>query len=374
MASAPGGIPRGKNILAKIKKFFLVALVFLILFSTPVMTPKAEAYYSWPDIIGFSYKEMLEQLFIKIQGMIMGMMKQQAIQTINKQVDSMISGGGSGNAKFITDWETYLYKTPDNNTKLYMNDYLSQITSGKGSLGSYSSEGFGSGSSYASQLVSAAKSNTISKKDPTFSYEGNPANMFSGGNFKNFNLYLSGINNPWAFDINAQNEFEKKKAEERKLAAVKSQAYLGGIGAGEGTNGKGTINLPGSVIMQTKANTMDLGNKVLASASHPEEMVTSLVSKILTQAMNQGMSSLGSSNISSSLSGLNPSSFYSSSNTLSSGSYSSSSYSSSGSSGGGSMLDTMTSAQSANNSSGSSGSTSTTSSSSSGFPPPERNF
>lgn len=337
------------------------------------MTPKAEAYYSWPDIMGFTYKEMLEQLFIKIQGMIMGMMKQQAIQTINKQVDSMISGGGSGNAKFITNWETYLYKTPDNNTKLYMNDYLSQITSGKGSLSSYSSEGFGSSSSYSSQLVSAAKSNTINRKDPTFSYEGSPSNMFSDGNLKNFNNYLIGINNPWLFNINARNEYQKKKAEERNLAAVKSQAYLGGIGAGEGTNGKGTINLPGSVIMQTKANTMDLGNKVLASATKPEEMVTSLVSKILTQAMNQGMSSLGSSNISSSLSGLNPSSFYSSSSTLSSGSYSSSSSSSSGSSGG-SMLDTVTSAQSKNDSSSSSGSTSTTSSSSSGFPPPSRDF
>ncbi|HLN18639.1 MAG TPA: hypothetical protein VK255_00530 [Patescibacteria group bacterium] len=389
--NSPCGIPQDKkNIKNKFKRIILVVFVFFFIFSSTLTVPKAQATYSWPDIIGFSYKEMLEELYNKVQGMILGMLKQQAIQTISSQVDSMISGSGSGSAKFITDWEKYLYKTPDNNTKLYMNDYLSKITSGKGSLSSYLTEGFSSssssgssssGSGYASQLVSMAKSNTTNKKDPSFSYEGNPSNMFSSGNFKNFNSYLSGINNPWSFDVNAQNEYAQKKEEERSLAAVKAQAYLGGIGVGEGSSGKGKITLPGSVIVQTKSNVMDLGNKVLASASHPEEVVTSLVSKILSQAMKQGMSMLQSqlsdlpfgSQISSALSGLNPSDFFESSSTLSSGSTSSSSSEEAPNEiGGMGYVQDSSSSSSSSSTSGSYGSSSRTGAG--GVPPPARKF
>jgi len=313
------------------KRLILAIFVCFFFLSSPLTTPKAHAL--WPDIPGFTYKQMLEDIRDRIKGILMGMLKQQAISTITKQVDSMISGGGKGgNAKFITDWESYLFKTPDNNTKLYMNDYLSKITSGRGSISGYKSEGFGigggSGGNYASQLVSMAKSNTISKKDPAFSYEGNPANMFSGGNFKNFNSYLSGINNPWAFDINAQNEYQKKKSEERKLAETKAKSYLGGIGVGEGANGKGKITLPGSAVVGAKINSMDLGNKVLASATHPEEVITALVSKILTQALKQGISMVESKlGMSGALSGLvknlNPSDYFKSGNSTVTGSGSS---------------------------------------------------
>lgn len=377
-----------KNILLpNYKRFILVIFVCLFIFSSPLTTPKAHAL--WPDIPGFTYKQMLEDIRDRIKGIVLGMLKQQAISTLNKQVDAAIAGSGkSGSAKFITDWETYLFKTPDNNTKLYMNDYLSKITSGKGTS-SYSSlsEGFSSSGSsgYASQLVAMAKANTISKKDPTFSYSGNPSSMFSSGNFKNFNSYLSGINNPWSFDVNAQSEYQKKKAEERKLAETKSKAYLGGIGVGEGSNGKGKITLPGSVIPLTKANTMDAGNKVIAAATHPEEVITALVSKLMTQALKQGISmaasklGVSSSTLTGLAGSLSPSSYYSSS-TSSSSVLSSSSSSSSVDSLSSDPLyykyvgGSSTSGSSGTSSSDYSGSTSTTRSSGSSFPPPQRNF
>jgi hypothetical protein len=301
-ASALGGIPQGKkNIsLSGYKRFILVVFVCAFIISSPLTTPRAQAL--WPDIPGFTYKQMLEDIRDRIKGITLGMLKQQAITTINKQVDSMLAGKGKSgkNAQFITDWEAYLHKTPKNNTKLYMNDYLSKITSGKGSISGYKSEGFGSiigsggNGSYAKQLVAAAKTTTVDQKTPKLSYEGDPSKMFSGGNFKNLNLYLSGINNPWSFDINAQAEYAKKLAEEKKTAATKAVAYQGGKAVGEGKNGKGKVTLPGSVVVQTKANTMDLGNKVIASAQHPEEVITALVSKIMTAALKQGVGMLQS--------------------------------------------------------------------------------
>jgi hypothetical protein len=368
-----------------VKRFILVIFLCLFIFSSPLTTPRAHAL--WPDIPGFTYKQMLEDIRDRIKGIILGMLKQQAIQTINKQVDSMMAGGGKGGPKFITDWEAYLYKTPDNNTKLYINDYLSKITSGKGSISGYKSEGFGAGGGgYASQLVAMAKSNTINKKTPSLTYQGDPSQMFASGKFKNFNSYLSGINNPWSFDVNAQNEFAKKTAMERKMASVKSQAYLGGIGVGEAANGKGKITLPGSVIVQTKANSMDLGNKVIASATHPEEVITALVSKLLSQAMKQGISMVSSKlgvNVGGLIGGLNPSSFFgstSSSSSVLSGS-SNSGFDSlktdplyyqyvGGNTSSGSMNSTFDQANAANQASGA---TSTTRINSS-IPPPQRNF
>jgi len=325
-----------KNIsLPKYKRFILVIFVCLFVFSSPLTTPKAQAL--WPDIPGFTYKQMLEDIRDRIKGIVMGMLKQKAVETISKQVDSMIAGKGKGGAKIITDWEEYLYKTPDKNTKLYMNDYLSKITSGRGSKSGYksASEGFslgsvlgsssssGGGGGYASQLVAMAKRNTTERKDPKLTYEGDPSKMFAGKTFKDFSTYTTGINPSWSFEATAQAEFVKKTEQERKLADTKSKAYLGGIGVGEGANGKGKISLPGSVVVQTKSNTMDLGNKVIASANHPEEVISALVSKILSEAMKQGVGMLQSklgklpfgSNLSSVTKGLNPSSVFKSTTT-----------------------------------------------------------
>lgn len=294
----------------KLKNTFLkAALVILLSFIVSFSPLGARKSHAWLSFAAAQYKQMLEEISYKIKGITLGLLKQQAVKSLNSKTDKLVAGKNGKDAKFITDWESYLYKTPDANTKKYMNDYLSKITAGKGSKTTYkskTSEGFFGGSSgstsgskvgggsYSSQLIEIAKKTTSDTKDPKMTYEGDPSQMFASGNFKNMNLFLSGINNPWAFQMNAQREYEKKKAEERKLADTKSKAYFGFIGTGEGQNGKGKITRPGSLTMQSKANAEDLGNKVIASATHPEEIITALVSQLITKSIGQGMGSLPS--------------------------------------------------------------------------------
>ena len=122
-------------------------------------------------------------------------------------------------------------------------------------------------------------------------YEGNPSQMFSGGNFKNLGQFLSGINNPWTFDANAQKEYQKKLAEEKKIAETKSIAYQGFKGTGE-KNGKGNISTPGSVKKDAVSNVQDIGNKIISSATHPEEIITSIVSQMINKALSQGLGNM----------------------------------------------------------------------------------
>lgn len=348
----------------KINKYIIIILLAFTISISPINAQKSHAWMSMPAA---SYKEMLEELFDKIKGIMLGILKQQAVNTINSQIDSAIGGSSGSGAKFITNWENYLVKNPKSNTDKYINDYLSNVTSGKGSLSGYSSsEGFGSGSSsYASNLVSMAKKATSQYSGPQFTYEGDPANMFSDGTFKKMNLYLSDkyINTPSAFVSNAESVYISKMAEEKRLAQTKATAYQGFIGTGEDASGKGTIKTPGSLTMQMTANAKDVGNKVVASAQHPEEVITALVSQMITKAIGQGISMSSSSlqglssSLTSSLSSQTSSSGPSATYNTNYSSYSSSASTSSGSS-----------------SSGSSDSSSSSSSRSGGVPPPARNW
>lgn len=149
----------------------------------------------------------------------------------------------------------------------------------------------GDGGNYYQQLLELAKKETIDKKSPTVTYPGDPSQMFKEGNFKNMSIFLQdgSINDPWSYLANAKEEYQNKLEEEKTIAQTKSIAYEGFIGTGEGKYGNGFIKTPGSLTKDIVANAQDLGNKVLASATHPEEMITAFISQMITKAIDQGI-------------------------------------------------------------------------------------
>ncbi|HPN96367.1 MAG TPA: hypothetical protein PLK35_01235 [Candidatus Moranbacteria bacterium] len=272
------------------KKYFFIAILSFALSFSPLSAKKSHA---WLSFAAAEYKQMLEEISKHIDGVTLSILKQEAVRILTKQINKIVGGSSSESAMFITDWRDYLVKKPEDKTKKYMNDYLSKITQGKGSSSGYKSEGFfsgGSGGSYAKKLVDDAKKNTTEKPTPKVTYQEDPSKMFSEGNFKKMNLYLSGINNPWTFEANAQNEYKKRLAEEKKIAETKSVAYSGFEGKKkESKDGKETIINPGSLVKEAVANVQDIGNKILAAATHPEEVITAVVSQMITQALEQGI-------------------------------------------------------------------------------------
>ena len=269
------------------KKLFAVFFCVLFLTFSPLTIHRAQAWDALPANIAVNLMNEIERM---IRGMILNMLKQGAIQSINQQIDGAITGSSSSGALYISDWQDYLIDQPKTNSTQYLNDYLSQTTAGKGYSSSYKGEGFSSGQqSYYGKLVEKAKADNDETTVPQVTYEGDPDNMLTEGDpAYNMSLFLSGINNESAYRANARNVYAAKKEDEQQKALAKSIAYQGFIGTGE-TNGQGAITNPGILTKESKASAQSMGMMQITSASNPEEVVSAVVSQMISKMLSQGI-------------------------------------------------------------------------------------
>ncbi len=275
----------------KINFIQLISIVFLALFLSLFSPQKTEA--AWIPGMDPMIQRMLDTIYEQVVGMVMGAAKTAAVKMLNSQVDSLVSGKGTGNAAFITNWKDYLVTQPKNNTATYMNSRLTQMTAGKGSSTGYSSEGFSGSGNYASALTQAAK-NSVAQKTavPQMTYQSDPSKMFAGGNFKNLELYLSGINNPWSFSVAADNAYQEELANQKNIQQTQAVAYQGFKPTTSGTGDQQVVTRPGILTKETVANVENLPNNVIASAKSVPEVISSVVSQMIAKAIQQGFSGM----------------------------------------------------------------------------------
>ncbi len=269
--------------LGKFKKAIVTALLVFSLAIAPMSAPPAHAL--WGEFPSIGFEGILDYLRDMISGIIMGSLKQAAFKQINIQMSGTIGGSSAANAKFIVNWTDYLDTAPTKNTNKYMNDYISQMTAGRGSAAGYqSAEGFGG--NYIGQMASSAKIGTTERAMIRPTYVGNPSqNLFAGGNLNNFNSYLSGVNNPWAFNMHIEQKYQEKLAAEKEVARTKSIAYQGF----KGTEENGYTTSPGSLTKDAMANAQDVGNKILASAKSMPEVITAVVQQMISKSVENGI-------------------------------------------------------------------------------------
>jgi hypothetical protein len=264
-----------KKIISKFLSIFLILITFCFW-----QTPKAQATL-WPGIDP-AIRTGLEEVMKLIDGLIVGVLKQQSIQMLDSQINILAGRGAGGQPAFITNWEDYLINKPMHQTNVYMNDYVSRMTRGKGTYSGYStSEGFANSGNYSANLSQSVQ--PLGNKDPQLTYEGSPDQMFASGSLKNFELYLSGINNPWAFNIEFQNKQKQVFEETKQVAQAKSIANQGF---------PGTSASPGILAKEMMANVQNMPNAVLANATSLSEVITSLVSQMISRSITQGFSSV----------------------------------------------------------------------------------
>ena len=292
-----------KQKINSIKRSLIAGTLALILMFSPLLSLETHAF--WGEFVQEEFHFVRLEIHESIKGMLLGNLKRQAFQMLNDQVDTLIGGGSGGEVAFITDWEDYLIHQAENRTQIYMNDYLTQITSGRGSRSGYSSEGFVEGFTgvftncldrYCSLILSNTRRSLrllLSKLLPRGSrystrmtYERCPDEMFISDSFKDLNRYISGINNPWAFEINVQNEYNKKLESEKEVQLAKAMAY----GGFKGTTGEdGSVTYPGSLTKENTANAQNVGNLMVATAQSIQEATAAAVNIIISRAQ-QGFS------------------------------------------------------------------------------------
>ena len=312
--------------IAKVKKFFIVLLLIVSMTFAPIHAQKAHA--AWGEIVAQVFKTVMEYLKGMIKGLINSALKTAAVKAISKEMSNIVGGSSSQDAKFITNWRSYIVDKPRLAANKYMNDYVSQsVGRGRGSISGYVStktsnlfsanyEGFGNGSfsyglamnnpsfgkfSYITQAAEITNSSgnaaitdaqrsanalaaTSEQKPRQVTYNGENITD-AKDNFYNFNLYLSGINSSWTSVIDAQQVYDQKLKEEQSVAQSQGVANQGFTGSGEGDQ----VTTPGILVKDAMANVQDIGNKILSQAQEPQEVITAVVQQMVTQAMTNGI-------------------------------------------------------------------------------------
>lgn len=300
------------------KKITIIFLLSIGISFSPIFSQKT---FAWTEIPGQIFKQTLEKIDYNLNGIILGTLKMQAARMLDQQVSKLIGGTVGSGAMFITNWESFLITEPQRQADRYVNDYLSQLTRGRGSYSSYISvprsyvlgasdsknnEGFFGGKvlgsddevyssgNYYEELLNAGKSATSERVEPQVTYEGNPRdNMFSENNFGRFNLYFSptSLNSKFAMGL-VWAPYKYQEARQNYMTVNRSMAES--YDGYKGTMRNGVIVTPGSLTAQTMANVQDMGNKIIAAATHPAEIISSVVSNIVTKAMLSGIGAVSS--------------------------------------------------------------------------------
>jgi len=284
------------------RKIILRISTFLLMATLMVIPGHPAQAAIWPGIDPIITRA-LDTVWETLKSALTGVIKQMGAQMINKAV-SLIVSGGSGGPKFITKYEDYLVKKSGAAANRYVNDYLTQVTQGRGSSSSYTpasgfegvgknafNSGVGAYTNYAGQMVEQAKNTVVNSTLPKVTMNVNPSQMFSSGTFKNVSRYGSGINNQWAFNARAEQEKQIAEANARLVAQTKAVAGQGFIG----TEKNGYTVTPGSVAKDALTNAQNIGNQVIASApSMIEAMIGMVVRTVVTNALNEGIGNIQS--------------------------------------------------------------------------------
>ncbi|OGI18198.1 MAG: hypothetical protein A3J06_04060 [Candidatus Moranbacteria bacterium RIFCSPLOWO2_02_FULL_48_19] len=233
-------------------------------------------------------KQTMEQIARQIEGALLGSLKMAAVQMLNNQVGQLIGGGAGGQARFITSFDDFLYRRPQQRTDLYMNSFFTLTTRGKGAQANYIGIGDmgGIGGSYASYLQSVGKQAIVGKGTigtlNLEEYTASPQAMFAEGDFRAFNAFFSNpYNNPYGYSLKAEEAYQNKLAMEQRAAEIEATSS-GFLPAKQ----NGMVIAPAGAIQAATTNIQNLPNQIIAAASNPGELASGVIAAMANKVVS----------------------------------------------------------------------------------------
>jgi len=272
-------------------KFRIICLVLLISISIfTVATPVAKAEVWGTNVLSATLKQMMEKIVEQIRSAIVAALKQAAIQVVNETVNNLISGGGSEGAMFITDWRETLIEDPKKEAQAEINSYVNQMLRGRGSVSNYFSGAEGVIGGFTSNLQNTAGSmfTDYLPKMGILEYTNDPTtDLFQDGSLRALGeLYQNPQDSlPAAISLNVEAKALQIYNEKQSIAATQAIAY----GGYKGQGGDSSVVTPGSLIKDIQADAANLGNLSLANAQNFSEVIVSMVTKVVTSTIKQGV-------------------------------------------------------------------------------------
>ncbi|GBE16620.1 hypothetical protein BMS3Abin15_00442 [bacterium BMS3Abin15] len=267
------------RIKAKILTFSFILVIFGLL-----IAPCAQASYWGEPIMAANLKQMMEKIYDQIQGMILGALKQAAVETINNSVNSLITSGGASGSLLISDPYDFIFGESRRTAVVSVDHFLNNLVRGRSSISNYSTGREGVRGNYYTYLAENAKRSIIPGSKPPCDI-GDPHKMFDEGNWRSFNRFLMPHCNPSGVELMAQEFFYETEQANQRVAEAR---YRAGGGFRDVESG-GQVTTPGSIIKDIQSQTQDVGNKILASAKSVPEVITAVVTKIITKTIKQGI-------------------------------------------------------------------------------------
>lgn len=264
---------------------FLMIVMVMLVFSAP--QARADAWGS--NYYAAYMKQMMEKIQYSIYGVLIGSLKMTAVQMLNSQVNQLIGGGSAGQALFITDYNQFLYQTPQQNTDLYMNDFFTMTTRGKGSSANYIGMGGagGVGGNYSNYLIAQAQQATVNGSPYAVGnldeYTAGPDTMFREGDWRAFNAFFSNpANNPYGYTIMAEQAYQGELARQQEIARVKAQSSGGFLPKEQ--NGK--VLAPAGSIEAVTTQIQTMPNRIIENATNPMELLSGVVGAMANRLIN----------------------------------------------------------------------------------------
>jgi len=268
--------------------FLIIVIVAVLLNLSAVSSARADAWGA--NMQAAIAKQTMERIQAEIHGAIMGALKQAAAETINDTVNALVYGSNArGGALYITNWEDYLVNEPQREVQLYMNDFFTLTTRGAASAVNYNANRAGTAATnYVAQQFDSFEQ-SIWGGPPVYdldNYCNDPNQVFAQGNWRCFNASISNpMNNPFGRDLVWRSEAIAKTAEIERLRSTQALTYRGYLP--QTINGE--VITPGSLIADIQAQAQNIPNMILATAQNIPEVITAVVTRMITQTIRQGI-------------------------------------------------------------------------------------
>ncbi len=262
------------------KSFALVIILFLVFFSG---AKPADAWMAIPAAILEETMRVTREI---INGIQMGAAKTAAVQALNQEINFLVTGSAGG-PMFVMNWRGYLIEQPTNDTNLQLNAIIDRSLNGQGSLSGYIPKGFegvGTNFSYQNQLAQNAR--RLSEKPICKNnYIGEPLKMFDDPSkgMRNLSLFTNG-NDPVTSNLCFSAERRRLLDENTLIAQTKviSPGILG-------KEVDGMTVTPAGVIEAQLNKVKTMGMDVITNARYIPEIMTAVVSQMITQSIQQGI-------------------------------------------------------------------------------------
>ncbi len=278
------------------KRSIRISVISAVLFVSVASSGTANAG-AWGESYGSAIlKQSLEKIQRQIEGVLLGTLKSTAITLLNTRVANLVGGVSSEASLVITDWREYLYQEPGEKVDLAMDNFYAKTLRGRYS--NYSSATTNNFESYLKKYSeNNLKETDLSSSSSSIMSElsSDPGADIDSGDIALFGKMIASESDPYAYALRAESYKMKVTEQYEKEAEIKATAsgYKGV------QDEYGNTILPGSTIGQMVADVQDIGNKVIAAAQNPAELisgvVTSLVNRTITNLIQNGLGQIQSS-------------------------------------------------------------------------------